>query len=100
MIDPAGAPVTMISVGSGDSCLLDPNQLQADIHANVMSTKIFNRYPHVTTKAPAYHGAPMSTIQHRRGAKAGQAQGDGSWVSISVPGSIPLSLCAAFDGID
>jgi hypothetical protein len=44
MNDSAGAPVTMISVGSGSSCLLEPNQLQADRQANVISTKTFNRY--------------------------------------------------------
>ena len=44
MIEPAGAPVTMISVGSGSSCFLEPNQLQADRQANVISTKTFNRY--------------------------------------------------------
>ena len=40
----------MISVGSGNSCFLEPNQLQADRQANVMSTKIFNRYVYATLR--------------------------------------------------
>jgi hypothetical protein len=39
MSEPAGAPVTMISVGSGGGGLREPNQLQADMQASVISTK-------------------------------------------------------------
>jgi hypothetical protein len=44
MTEAAGAPVTMISVGSGDCVFLEANQLQADKQANVTSTKILIRY--------------------------------------------------------
>jgi hypothetical protein len=50
MSEPSGAPVTMSSGGSGNCCFLDPNQLQADRQASVMSTKIFNRYFYVTPR--------------------------------------------------
>src|SRR5258708_32529151 len=58
-IEPAGAPVTMISVGSGTCIFLEENQLQADRQANVASTKTLNRYSlGLATQASAYHAGP------------------------------------------
>src|SRR5579859_4376352 len=42
-MEPAGAPVTMISVGSGDCIFFDANQLQADKQAKITSTKTLKR---------------------------------------------------------
>jgi hypothetical protein len=39
-MEPAGAPATMISAGSGECGFLDANQLQADKQASVITTKI------------------------------------------------------------
>src|ERR1700690_1706420 len=45
--EPTGAPVTMISVGFGNGCgFRAVNQLQADKHANVISTKILTLDAH------------------------------------------------------
>jgi hypothetical protein len=49
-IEAAGAPVTMISVGSGDCVILDANQLQADKQVNATSTKALIRYPQASPR--------------------------------------------------
>src|ERR1700733_4537624 len=45
--EPTGAPVTMISVGSGNCVLFDANQLQADKQSNAASKRTLNRTPAV-----------------------------------------------------
>src|SRR5580704_17224934 len=60
MIEAAGAPVTMISVGSGDCVFLEANQLQADKQANVTNSKTLIRHPQASLRR-------HNSITQRRG---------------------------------